>query len=141
MYGAAWRAGQLLPMLNSYKGCHRSCHCRLLAQLTAAHADILDVISTVRLLLQVRAGICAARLQDMETAMEHFSALLAANPTDFADLYLDVGDLLAETKRFDQVHKASLVPPLQSLAAPCVCAMNWFSRQAKWHVLQECMKA
>ena len=39
--------------------------------------------------------------------MEHFNALLAANPTDFADLYLDVGDLLAETKRFDQVHKPS----------------------------------
>ena len=107
MRGAARSAGQLLLICNSYKGRSRSCSCRLLAQLTAAHADILDVSSTVHLPLQVRAGICAARLQDMETAMEHFNALLAANPTDFADLYLDVGDLLAETKRFDQVHKPS----------------------------------
>lgn len=74
---------------------------------SSLHGDILDVLSAVRLLLQVRAGICAARLQDTETAMEHFNALLAANPADFADLYLDVGDLLAETKRFDQVHKPS----------------------------------
>ena len=71
------------------------------------HADILDILGLVHSLLQVRAGICAARLQDVETAMEHFQALLAASPTDFADLYLDVGDLLAETKRFDQVHKPS----------------------------------
>jgi len=47
--------------------------------------------------------MCAARLQDIDTAMEHFSALFAVDPADFADLYLDVGDLLVEQRRYDQV--------------------------------------
>ena len=51
----------------------------------------------------MRAGICAAHLQDMDAAVEHFHALLTVDPVDFADLYLDVGDLLAEQSRFDEV--------------------------------------
>ena len=47
--------------------------------------------------------MCAACLQDIDTAMEHFSALFAVDPADFADLYLDVGDLLVEQRRYDQV--------------------------------------
>lgn len=53
--------------------------------------------------------MCCAHLGDMEAATEHFSALLAAHPADFADLYLDVGDLLVEQLRYDQVFTETLL--------------------------------
>ena len=53
---------------------------------------------------QVRAGMCAASLQDMGAAMERFDALLGVDPAEFADLYLEVGDLLVEQRRPDEVY-------------------------------------
>ena len=54
--------------------------------------------------------------------MQHFEALFAANPADFADLYLDVGDLLVEQRCFDKVRSATalaLVPVRYPSVVPC----------------------
>lgn len=58
----------------------------------------------------------------MDTAMEHFEALFAANPADFADLYLDVGDLLVEQRCFDKVCSApalALMPVRYPFVVSC----------------------
>ena len=47
--------------------------------------------------------MCAAHLQDMDAATEHFRALLAVDAADFADLYMDVGNVLSEQRHFDEV--------------------------------------
>lgn len=47
--------------------------------------------------------MCAAHLQDMDAAKEHFQALLAVDAVDFADLYMDVGNMLSEQRHCDEV--------------------------------------
>lgn len=66
-------------------------------------------------LLQVRAGICEAQLQDMDAALEHFHALFAVDAVDFADLYLSVGDMLSEQRHFDQVRLSERCHPYNLL--------------------------
>ena len=71
-------------------------------------------------LLQVRAGICAAQLQDMDAALEHFHALFAVDAVDFADLYLTVGDVLSEQRHFDKVRMREHCQPHSLCAHLCL---------------------
>lgn len=52
---------------------------------------------------QVKAGMCAAHTGDMPGALAMFEALQLESPSDYADLYTDVADMLAEHKQHKQV--------------------------------------
>lgn len=60
---------------------------------------------------QVKAGMCAAHLGDMAAAVEQLRALLAESAAEYADLYLEVGDLLAWHALHEEVRVNLGKPP------------------------------
>ncbi len=55
------------------------------------------------MLVQVKAATCQMHLGDMPTALDMFEGLHLESPIEYADLYMDVGDLLADQKEHHRV--------------------------------------
>ena len=63
---------------------------------------------------QVKAGMCAAHLGDAAAAAEQLRPLLAESAGEYADLYLEVGDLLASHALHEEVRPRLAGPPCQN---------------------------
>ena len=75
----------------------------LLRPETALHRHVVAVAQSACVGVQVKAGMCCAHMGDLGQAMQLLEALLAESAAEYADLYMDVGDLLAAHAQHQRV--------------------------------------